>query len=292
MFETLFKVLNPDAKTSKKKIDLLDVVRPLCQFAAQLVPYAQRTSTMSAHALAVRDALLRAEEPATLIFRTLPEACGCDRFETDDSTSPKRVRKFVEQLRAALDELRAAYPDLLLQMKADIGQAFDRASTFEETRIELATAAARMQFAINEPRLKAFSLRLADKVLQEQEWLESLGSFVCSKPPSKWIDPDAIAFRDELRHLGRQFQRVESMAFSSGLAAENTTAMRVSITCQDGTEVDQVLHLGPAEEKRVSELEIAFSRLVGTDQRLGILAATRAIWNHLNASRLIQKESQ
>lgn len=280
VFQKLFKVLNPEAKASKK-VDLLAVVRPLCQFAAQLVPFAQRTASLSPESRAVRDALLRAEEPATLVFRTLPEACKCERFESDESPSPKRVRTYVERLRAALDELRAAYPDLLSKMKANLSECFERPGDFEKLRTDLALTATKMQFAINEPRLKTFSLRVADNGLREQEWLESLGSFICAKPPSKWLDADAVTFQDELRQLARQFKRVESMAFAGGTSAANSLAMRVSITCQDGTEVDEVLHLDPAEESRVGELELEFARLVGSEQRLGVLAATRAIRTHL-----------
>jgi len=94
-----------------------------------------------------------------------------------------------------------------------------------------------------------------------------------------------VTFQDELRQLARQFKRVESMAFSGSNSSGTTVAMRVSITCQDGTEVDEVLHLDPAEEQRVAEIEAAFFQLVGTDQRLGILAATRAIRTHLQRTR-------
>lgn len=284
VFQRLLKALHPEVH-AQQKADLLSVVRPLCQFAAQLTPYAQRTASLSKEAKAVRDALLRAEEPATLVFRTLPDACGCASFEADDAPSTKRVRKYVDQLRRALDELRATYPDLLAQMRGDIVECFARPGSFEKLRSDLANAAAKMQFAITEPRLKAFTLRIADANLREQEWLESLGSFVCSKPPSKWLDLDRATFRDQLRQLAQQFRRVESMVFTSGTSAADTVAMRVSITCQDGSEVDEVLHLDPTEEKRIAEIEAAVSRLMGANQRLGVVAATRAIRTHLQCLR-------
>ena len=198
VFQKLFKVLNPDAKASKK-IDLLTVVRPLCQFAAQLVPDAQTTASLSAESRAVRDALLRAEEPATLVFCTLPEACGCERFGADESPSSTRVRKYVDRLHIALDDLRAAYPDLLMQMKTDLTAAFNLPGTFEDMRRQLAATGTQMLFVLTDPKLKAFTMRLVDNGLQEQEWVEALGSFVCAKPPSKWLDVDVTIFRDGVR---------------------------------------------------------------------------------------------
>ena len=56
--------------------DLLDVVQPLCQFAAQLPEYARRTTALGKVSIDVRRALLSAREPSTLLFSDLPKACG------------------------------------------------------------------------------------------------------------------------------------------------------------------------------------------------------------------------
>jgi hypothetical protein len=279
VFERLYKVLHPD-RQKPKGADILDVVRPLCVFAAQLPDFVRKTSTLSVTAIAVRDHLLRAEEPATLLFRHLPEACGSEPFEVDDVPRPARVRKFVERLHDALDELRVSYTELLGRIKAEFVSYFERPGGFDGTRKTVASSAQEIIVAVTEPRLKAFCLRLSDEVLPESEWLESLGSLLCSKPPAKWLDRDEAAFRDELARLVRQFRRVESTAFG-GAASGAMQAMRVAITCQDGTEVEQIVYLDATEESRVAELQSAIFHLVQGEGRLGVLAATRAIWAQL-----------
>jgi hypothetical protein len=85
LFKRLLSLLEmeaPEALTHRSaacsggKIDVLDVVRPLCVFAAQLHPYTHKTKRLSATSLAVRSALLSAREPSMLLFRDLPVACG------------------------------------------------------------------------------------------------------------------------------------------------------------------------------------------------------------------------
>src|SRR5207249_2905866 len=61
---------------AKNKLNVLDVVRPLCVFAAQLPAYVRKTNRLSGGAIAVRHALLAARDPAMLLFRDLPIACG------------------------------------------------------------------------------------------------------------------------------------------------------------------------------------------------------------------------
>ncbi len=279
VFEQLFKVLNPGKKP--KSIDLLDVVRPLCVFAAQLPDFAKKTNHVSKMAYQVRETLLRAEEPATLLFQTLPEACGCENFEADADPSQQNVNRFVDRLRDSIDELRTAYPKLIQKMKDEIQSCFNRPGNLETVRAELAQSANRVLSSVMEPRLKAFCLRLADQGLEDDPWVEAMGSFLCSKPPSKWIDLDLSQFDDELHRCARQYFRVESTLFDQGTEPAGSQAMRVSITCQDGSEVDKVIHLNDGELKTVTALEEKIRSVLVEDSRLGLVAATRAIMTQL-----------
>jgi hypothetical protein len=279
VFEQLFKVLHPDRKP--ESIDLLDVVRPLCVFAAQLPDFAKRTTRVSRMGSMVREAIVRAEEPAKLLFETLPEACGCEHFEADAPPSHQKVKRFVERLRESIEELRAAYPHLIHMMKDEIRECFNRPGSFAPVRADLGQSANRLLASVKEPRLKAFCLRLADQALDDDQWTEALGSFLCSKPPSKWIDSDLSQFEDELHRCARQFFRVESTLFHQSEQVADSHAMRVSITCQDGSEVDKVVHVNEEELRKVAALEERIRSVLGEDTRLGLIAATRAIMTQL-----------
>ena len=57
--------------------------------------------------------------------------------------------------------------------------------------------------------------------------------------------------------------------------------MRVSITCQDGSEVDKVVRLNDAELKKVDTLQEKIRLVIAEDSRLGLVAATRAIMTQM-----------
>ena len=288
LFDKLLKLLQP-THLHQRKTDILDVVRPMCIFAAQLPSFTHKTSKLSPEALGVRDALLAAREPAPLIFKDIPKACGVDEFKSDETLSNQRVKQFVDVLKRAFDELRGAYPELLERIKATVLCAFDRPGTFDQARIDMANAAERLLFGIGDPRLKAFCLRIADKTLPENGWLESLASFVCSKPPAKWMDSDVVLFEEELNRLVRQFKRVEGFTFGANSDKE-TSALRLSITQQNGMEVEQVVYLSKDEESQAAKLESDFARLLGETKRVGLVAASRAIWKELVQSEGIPEE--
>lgn len=281
VFEKLLKLLHPEEPPPRRP-DILDVVRPLCQFAAQLPAFTHRTATLSAEAASVREALLHAEEPAALLFKQLPKACGFQEFQSDRAPSGAEVRRFVDVLKRALAELKAAYPDLLQRMEAALVAAFDRPAAFEEVRRALAAVAGKLLVAVAEPRLKAFCFRLADTTLPESAWVESLGSLLCAKPPSKWIDLDLEFFQQELKRFARQFQRVEAMSFDI-LKDKERSAIRVAVTQQDGVEVDQVLYVASEEEAKATEIEALIGGILEKTKRVGLVAASRALGKALSA---------
>jgi sulfur relay (sulfurtransferase) DsrF/TusC family protein len=280
VFKQLFKVLNPNK--IPESIDVLDVVRPLCVFAAQLSDFAKKTTWVSRMAAQVRDALMQAEEPATLLFKTLPEACGCKPFEANAAPSPQKVKEFVERMRESIEELRAAYPQLLQKIRVEIQNCLNHPGNIDIVRAGLAHSANRVLAFVKEPRQKAFCLRLSDQGLEDEQWIEAMGSFLCSKPPSKWFDNDFSTFEDELHRCARQFFRVESTLFGEGTEPAGSYAMRVSITCQDGSEVDKVVRLSDGELKKITSLEDKISSVLSEDSRLGLIAAARAIMTQLH----------
>src|SRR5207245_2470016 len=79
LFDKLLQMLGLDSKP-KSQAEILDVVRPFCVFISELPEYARLTRRLSLDARAVRDAILRASEPATLLFNDLPAALGLEPF--------------------------------------------------------------------------------------------------------------------------------------------------------------------------------------------------------------------
>ena len=128
-----------------------------------------------------------------------------------------------------------------------------------------------------------FCLRLIDDNRPELDWLESLGSYLALRPPSKWHDAEEEAFNEALSRFATQFNRVESVLFSSGGDPENATSVRIAVTQSSGLEQEQVVRFTSDEGRRVLELERQFdSLLAASDRRLALAAASRAIWKSLS----------
>jgi hypothetical protein len=120
-----------------------------------------------------------------------------------------------------------------------------------------------------------------DDNLPESQWLESLGSYLALKPPAKWHDAEEDVFNTQLAELAARFHRVEAIAFSGGKASKDALGVRLAITQLDGMEHEEVIHFTKDEEQHLLKLQKHFEALLADDKRLGLAAASRALWKTL-----------
>jgi len=281
VFELLAATFARDV--SNRAPDLLDVVTPLCQFAAQLPEYSRR-ATLGGHALSVRHCLLEAREPVALLFRDLPEACEVAPFSLEQRSSKDRIQTFVTRLHDAIGELRAAYPELIARLVQRVAVAIgEQGSSFD--RIALSARAARVSLAAREPRLRTFALRLRDPGLSDEAWIEAIGSFVIAKPPSRWLPGDEARFSEEISALADLFYRVESAAFGAGQNAPTLEAIRVNLTRGDGEDLLRVVQPIVNADAKVDSVAESFAGLLPQDQSVRFHVLTKLLWNEFAAAK-------
>jgi len=270
---------------NEKDTELLGLVRELCDILAKLPDYTRTTNKLSKRALAVRAAILSAQEPITLIFYQLPEACGFQRFGPTTPVSTREAQSFAGVLKDAIEEIRCAYPALESRILQSLGQSFDYGQkSAEDMRRSLAERAERVSYNATEMRLKAFSMRIEDTLLTMAQWIESVGSLLGLRPPSRWKDEDENVFTNELATMSGRFKRAEAVYFASNSAKANDRAMRVALTHGDGTERHQVVFVSQEDEAALRQMKAEIGRLIAKRKQIGIAAASQVIWDELKQS--------
>jgi len=277
VFNQLLNVVESDIDDSRTP-DLIDVVKPLCEFAAGLPDYSRNTTSLSKKTLAVRDALLNATEPPSLLFVNLPEACGLPRVPVRKRSAAGDIRKYVRALKKSLGELRSVYPSLLAQIEKSVATAFELDTQHDKLRKALEKRSTDLGLHITEPTLKAFCLRLADSQLGRDTWLESIGSLVIAKPPRRWHDRDVPRFEDALEELVSRFQKTATLAFAKSKNA-NRQSMRLSILQATGNEKSCVIEV--PDNKQATALTRKMERLFDDNPSLAVAVASQVMLKHL-----------
>lgn len=232
---------------------LVPIVRQLVRVARDLTDFARATKTVSPKAQAVREALLRAKEPAPLLFHDLPIACGREPFQAKGAPTERDVEVFVEELRATVRELQRAYNDLLDTIEDAVRTGLSLPADPSTLRRELGGRAERMLPVAVDAQLKAFLIRAAEQDMRREEWLVSLGTLLAGKPPDAWYDRDIDQMRLNLGLICRRFASLESMLLDRDAAqvASDPMLLRVAVTQLGEAELERVVPLRPAQEAQI-----------------------------------------
>jgi hypothetical protein len=258
--------------------DLMDVLRPLATFAHQLPDHAKRTRRLSDVAQRVRATIFAAQDTATLLFRELPQACGFEAFPPDVAADPKRADEFVTCLRSALDEIRSAYPMLRQRIADQLASVFNLPATPDALREALSGRAEAVLPVVSEPELRAFCLRLADRKLPVDEWIDSVASLVASKPPARWHDFEADQFAGQLHPYVARLSRVAHVAAERGDLPPDPTGLRVAVTRGDGREQAKVLFLSEVERSQAQRVQSEVARHLDGTAKVRMAALSRLLW--------------
>jgi hypothetical protein len=176
--------------------DPLDAARSLVSMVLSLSAWSQRTQSLSKEAKAVRDMLLRADDPHKVLFVDLPSILGT---ESGDS--------LIEALKLPIFELAHSYKVMLDQVEKRMLDALD--ASIEDLK-GLRVRAETLSQATGDLRQDAFAANLA-RYDGSQASLEALLSLAVNKPPRDWNDRDIDAALMELSKFSLRFRQTEAL---------------------------------------------------------------------------------
>ena len=288
--------------SAERKPALLDVVRGLVRFVTSLTPYARRTLRVSQRARDIREALVRAREPAQLVFDELPAACGCPPFGLKQAGAAQRLAEFVEALELGLDEIQHAYAALIERACTLLADHLSLPRTSADFAPELRRRARHLEDIAVEPLLKSFVLRASDEALAPDDLVTSLLTQLASKPPHEWSDADEDHFRVRAAHVARAFRSAESLVVAADRADDGHGLLRLAVARRGHPERDRVLPLRSADQVRVGALRERIlktvrgngPRMAASDRDLALTALALATETLIDASQPAQarKEGQ
>ena len=233
-----------------ESINLLEVIKPLVIFAARLPDYTKKTKNLHPiYAIEVRDELIKARDPYTLLFEKLPKTLEVSL------TTPKGINKFAARLRESLLSLRQAYPNLLNRVEENFREAFgkDKGIKSVDLRDEIVQRAAPLSGYTPDPTLKLF-LRETQRI-NNRDWREVLGRAVNQGlPTNKWHDHSVVDFQLRLIQLASDFKRLESLVREMGKVENANIALRLSVLHEYIEEKSIVVLLTPEMEAEIHQL--------------------------------------
>jgi hypothetical protein len=244
--------------------DPLDAARGLVAMVFNLPEWSRRTQRIGDTAKAIRDMLLKANDPHKVLFVDLASLLGA-----------ADGKSYVKELRAPLQEIATAYSKMLAEVEAKMLEALD--ATREDLE-SLRNRAISVAGVAGNFRLDAFSTRLGSYD-GSRESLEGLLSLAADKPPRDWVDRHIDAALLELAQFARRFREAEAFVSVQGRKARSEAIAVVMGAGSDTRTISRTFAISERHRKTVDDkadelVSMLQSQGLSTDVLLAILAKT------------------
>ena len=236
-----------ESLASEKLATALAIAKRLVQFVHGLHPWVKRTKRLDRATIAIRDVLLRADDPHALLFIDLSQACGLSGA-IGEGAARSVVDSVFRQLRDAMAELRSAYELMLEDLVMTLASALGLPDASKASFGHLYERAERVMGASGDYRLDAFARRL-QSAKEGNEWIEGLASLAANKPPRDWTDADLDRARVELAELASRFRQIEKLVLAKAREPGTLCLTGVVSDGRDPKEVDFALLASGADRK-------------------------------------------
>lgn len=212
---------------SKDNPNLLELAKHLVKITHTLPPWVKKTSgqlfdgedngvQLSKEAKALRNSVLRANDPYKLILEDIPNIFNISKMEIN---SDNTTQKLSVRLKSVIDELTSQHALLIDAFKQIIKQ--ELSGDFDQS---LAQRSARVGKAAHRPSIKEFANRLTGFINGKNsfEWVISTALGAAER---NWTDKHINNGLHEIFNLCRQFRREETFT----KLATNTAAKPVGL---------------------------------------------------------------
>ncbi len=275
--KALYGVDGTKDKTGTQRT-LLDLARPLAKFMAGLPPYTQKTKRMPQKAMALRQAFNLSKSPVRLIFEEIPKALGINKLDKNSSTS---IEKLSKELTNTLKIIKYSYDDLIKREQGLLAQAFsqNKAVKLNELRRNLAGRVSGLEdYTVDVSGLKAFIMRLKAPADNDQQWLESVLTFLGHKATEKWLDTDQDQAEYRLTEFSRKINDLEKLRvqYEGNTSDEDFDVFLLRSFKKGYQDFDEVVTVSKDQRKAVQEAKILLSEQLqginGQELQLATLA--------------------
>jgi hypothetical protein len=172
----------------------LPIAQVLFQRFQSLQDFAKRTDQLSTETKAIRNVILKANDPEALLFEALLS------IDIDGDRALAIMH--------ALEECENAYSALLQKLRQALAHSL---GVNPDNFTGVSERAAAIKGLTNDLRFDAFAVRAATFENDEGE-VEGVASLLAHKPPRSWSDRDVDNALLEIARFGRRFREVEALA--------------------------------------------------------------------------------
>lgn len=180
---------NVSEEKAGKESSFISIFSQFIRFYNGLPAYTKKTSRLSKSAIALRDAIDKAKDPADALFEEFPNALGFHNMNLREDLGV--INTYVEYLNESIYELRTAYASLLDRIEDKLLHVLSISShQFEEYQALIQRRFKAIQADLLLPKQKTFYKRIMSPLDDRDSWLKSISDVLLGKNINEMRDEE------------------------------------------------------------------------------------------------------
>lgn len=249
LLESYKELTQTDTIQGGAKSSFLTIYGNFLRFYNSLNDYAKKTKSLSAKAIAFRDAIIQAKDPEDALFNLFPQVLGFNQI--DFEKNEEEFTTFVEHIQEAIREIRSSYDQLLDRIEEQIINSLEcENKEFKAYKDEIVTRLSSIKPELLAKENGVFYRRLVSPIDDRESWLKSVADIALGKPINKMIDAEELILMNNLSLYARKLFEVSSLhEFKSN---ENRQMVSLTILNSEGNQIESKLIIDRTIEKEIA----------------------------------------
>jgi hypothetical protein len=245
------------------------------RFHRGLPTYAKNTGRLSAKAKGFRDAVAKAQDPATALFEEIPAGLGFHNLNLKDK--PELFAEFVQHINEAIYELRTSYTELLNRVEAKLLDVLSiKQKEFVIYKGIIGKRFKTIKAELLLPKQKQFYSRLTSKLDDRDSWLKSVADVAVGKPIESIKDEEEEVL---LHSLGEFLRSLEKLIEIHDLKQDRVDdeIIAIELAQANGSTIKEKVIITPKAQQEVQELKSKLLAILGSEREINQAALIKLL---------------
>lgn len=278
LFKKYREFLNQSKEVKPTNKSFIESIRPFLVFYKQLPEYTRNTNRLTKEAKAIREAIIKAQDPEETFFLAFPKALNTSIKELNGS--PKSLQVYTNILKEKITELRGAYDELLNRFERCVCHELGlKDQDFREYKSEIVERYKKVKPHLLLNYQKTFLQRVNTKLDDRNSWLSSIAQALIGKSLETIRDEDELNLFDKFKNIIHELDNMVELS-SIKVNEEKERVYKFEITSEKLLQ-KRVIKIPKTKFIQSDKLEKEIRKTLATDKLVNLAVLTKLLQEQL-----------
>lgn len=280
LFNMYRKLLEQKQEQKPSSNSFIETIKPFITFYRDLPTYAKNTKRLSKEALALREAIVKSQDPEKTFFEDFPNALGYSIVQL--SKDEKQLENYIEKLRHGIREIRTCYDELINRFEQFLlNNIVGENIYFSNYQEKLQKRFNKLRTHLLLPEQKVFFQRVMSPIDDRESWLNSIGQAALGKPLEQITDEEENKLYQNIHEKIYELDNLSELS-EADIDFDKEEVYKLELTDFIKGLQKSVIRMPKRKQEKISMLENEIKSKLSHDKQQNILILVKLLQEQMD----------